>query len=208
MPWWDVIGWTGSVLVVVSLMVASVRRFRILNLVGSLIAALYNLVFGIWPYAAMNAVIALIDAYWLARMSRQGERSYAVCPAEAGSPLVARFAERHGLDMRRAFPGFEAGRLEGARVLLTLCEDEVVGLFAYAREGEEGEAGRILVDYVTPRYRDLKPGRTLYADPALGADGLRRLVVRPEEVTDRVYFQRQGFTADGDGLLSRPLARA
>ena len=60
MPWWEVIGWTGSVLVVVSLVVASVRRFRRLNLAGSLIATVYNVAFGIWPYAAMNAVITLI----------------------------------------------------------------------------------------------------------------------------------------------------
>ena len=73
MPWWEIIGWTGSALVVISLIVPSIRRFRTLNFAGSLIATVYNVVFGIWPYAAMNAVIAIIDAYWLYRLS-SGER--------------------------------------------------------------------------------------------------------------------------------------
>ena len=38
MVWLGVVGWLGSVLVVLSLTVAGVWRFRVLNLVGALIA--------------------------------------------------------------------------------------------------------------------------------------------------------------------------
>jgi hypothetical protein len=57
----EIIGWIGSALVVVSLMQARVLRFRVLNLVGSLIATGYNAWVGIWPFAVMNGVIAVID---------------------------------------------------------------------------------------------------------------------------------------------------
>lgn len=91
MNWWEIIGWTGSVLVVVSLMIPSVRRFRILNLTGSLIATIYNIYFGIWPYAAMNGVIVGIDAYWLIRLSQRKTtppRGYAVVNAQASDPSL------------------------------------------------------------------------------------------------------------------------
>ncbi|MDU0348427.1 hypothetical protein [Actinomyces sp. MRS3W] len=66
----EVIGWIGSGLVVISLMVARQRTFRSLNLTGSLIATAYNLVLGVWPAVGMNATIALIDLYWLIRLRR------------------------------------------------------------------------------------------------------------------------------------------
>ncbi|SPT54134.1 Uncharacterised protein [Actinomyces bovis] len=202
MPWWEVIGWAGSVLVVVSLMVPSVRRFRLLNLSGSLIATVYNVVFMIWPYAAMNAVIAVIDAYWLIRLRQSGERHYSVCAVEPGSALVTRFVERHGAGISKAFPGFEGATLEGARSFVTLCDDEIIGLFAYQ---QQGTVGQILLDYVTDRFRDLKPGRTLYADPAIRKSGIESLVVAQSAVHDRHYFERQGFTAT-DGELRRAWA--
>ncbi|MCI7551364.1 MAG: hypothetical protein PUK40_07770 [Actinomycetaceae bacterium] len=78
MPIWEIIGWAGSILVVVSLMVPSVRRFRILNLTGSALATAYNLYFGIWPYAAMNGAIVLINVYWLWRLGREAKQSTAM----------------------------------------------------------------------------------------------------------------------------------
>ncbi|RAX18851.1 MULTISPECIES: YgjV family protein [unclassified Actinomyces] len=64
----EIIGWIGSALVVISLVVANQRTFRGLNLTGSLIATAYNVVLGVWPAVGMNATIALIDLYWLLRL--------------------------------------------------------------------------------------------------------------------------------------------
>ena len=47
MVWLEVVGWLGSVLVVLSLTLAGVWRFRVLNLVGAVIATGYNAVLGI-----------------------------------------------------------------------------------------------------------------------------------------------------------------
>lgn len=68
---WQVIGWVGSGLVVLSLMQARVLRFRWMNLAGAVVATVYNAVFGIWPFAAMNGAIAVIDVYWLWRLLRE-----------------------------------------------------------------------------------------------------------------------------------------
>lgn len=206
-PWWEIIGWTGSALVVLSLVVPSVRRFRRLNLAGSLIATVYNAVFGIWPYAAMNAAITLIDLYWLLRLRRAGERRYTVCPARPDDAVVAGFIERHRAGIEQAYPG-ALDRRAGSTCFLTLCDDEVVGLFAMetADDGAADAPGTalVLLDWVTDRFRDLKPGRTLYAHPALAATGARRLVVDPGSVTDPGYFVRMGFVP-GDGVLIRSL---
>ena len=61
--WLEVIGWVGSILVVLSLMQARVLRFRWMNLIGAVIATGYNAWVGVWPFAAMNAAISIIDVY-------------------------------------------------------------------------------------------------------------------------------------------------
>ena len=43
----EILGWTGSALVILSLAQARVLRFRVLNLAGALLATLYNGVLGI-----------------------------------------------------------------------------------------------------------------------------------------------------------------
>ena len=197
MPWWEIIGWTGSALVVISLIVPSIRRFRTLNFLGSLIATVYNAVFGIWPYAAMNAVIAVIDAYWLYRLSRGG-REYRFVPIDADSPLVRDFLSVHATGIAEAFPDFSSSDLRSAGAHLMMCGDEIAGVFVCASNGEEG---RVLLDYVTDRHRDLTPGRALYADAGVREAVPATLRLARKSTSDPAYFERMGFIAEGDELL-------
>lgn len=201
MPIWEIIGWTGSALVVISLVVPSIRKFRTLNLVGSLIATVYNVVFGIWPYAAMNAVIAIIDAYWLIRLQGGANREYRIVPARSDSEVVTDFAARHEAGIRENFPRFTPAGLVGKTAYLTMCGDEVVGLFCH-ESGVDG--GRVLIDFVTERHRDLKPGSVLYADPGVRASAAPALILDEGAVADPAYFRKMGFEPQG-GALVRPM---
>ncbi|QRV02599.1 hypothetical protein JTE88_02295 [Arcanobacterium phocisimile] len=203
MNWWEVIGWTGSVLVVLSLWIPSVRRFRILNLTGSLIATIYNAYFGIWPYAAMNSVIVGIDAYWLIRLSRGDStppRGYAVVQARASDPLVQHFISRNSTDIKANYPNFSLDAISNAQIQLILHEDELVGIFAMTTANSQAT---ILADYVTPRFRDLGPGRYVYAQTEFFSQlGIDQLRIEAEATTDPDYFAKQGFSSAG-AVLTR-----
>lgn len=202
MNWWEVFGWAGSVLVVVSLMIPSVRRFRILNLTGSLIATIYNTYFEIWPYAVMNGAIVLINIYWLYRLSQQGkteERGYSVVPANAHDALVSRFISRNRDDIAKHFPDFNIENLEGAHTALVMHDEEVVGLFGVRQNGTDGQ---VVIDYVTERFRDFGPGSYVYANDKMFSNmGVNQLSVPLASATDQVYFTKQGFKASGDQLV-------
>lgn len=64
----EVLGWIGSITVVVSLVLPNQIKFRSYNLLGSFIATVYNAALAIWPFVLMNAAIVIIDAYWLRRL--------------------------------------------------------------------------------------------------------------------------------------------
>ncbi|CRH70995.1 Uncharacterised protein [Chlamydia trachomatis] len=79
-----------------------------------------------------------------------------------------------------------------------MCADEIAGVFVHVNNGDEG---RVLLDYVTDRHRDLTPGRALYSD-----EGVRRAVpaalrLARSATSDPAYFERMGFIAEGDELL-------
>jgi len=70
--WFQAIGWIGSALVVVSLTQSHILRLRWLNLAGGFVSMVWNAVAGIWPFAAMNLAICVINIYWLVKMHRDG----------------------------------------------------------------------------------------------------------------------------------------
>lgn len=201
MPWWEVVGWAGSVLVVVSLMQARVWRFRVMNLVGAVLATAYNAVFGIWAFAAMNGAIAVIDLYWLWRLRRERSDAavYAVVEVASDDAYLRHVLAVHADDVERhrtvpadvvedALADGPAGEL----AFLVVRGDETVGVVLVRDEG--GGTGTVLLDWVTPRFRDFTPGEFVYRDSDVFArHGLRRLVVPTAPTGAVAYLERVGF---------------
>jgi hypothetical protein len=199
MPVLEIIGWVGSALVVVSLMQARVLRFRWMNFAGSVIAAAYNAVVGIWPFAVMNAVIAVIDAYWLWRLTRERHDAdvYQVVPVGAGDHYLRHVLGVHADDIARYYPSFVLPGVgtaaEPARwAYLVLRGDETVGVVV-VRDAGAG-VGEVELDYVTPRFRDFTPGEFVYRRSGVFAGtGLRSLVVADDARDTQAYLERVGF---------------
>ena len=61
MNWVEVLGWTGSTILVVSLLQARVLRLRLINLIGSAVLLSYNAIIEVWPMVGLNAVLCLIN---------------------------------------------------------------------------------------------------------------------------------------------------
>jgi hypothetical protein len=202
MVWLEVVGWLGSVLVVLSLMLAGVWRFRVLNLLGALIATGYNAVLGIWPFAAMNGAIAIIDVYWLVRLhrDRHDEAAYQVVEVAPDDAYLAHTLRTHGADIARFYPSFTGTVPAGGHAFLVLKGDETVGIVA-VRDRGDGVA-QIELDYVTPRFRDFTPGEFVYRRSGVFVrHGFRRLVVPRDVVGSQDYYERVGFTPTDDAWV-------
>ena len=61
----ELIGYLGSILVAVSLMMKSLLRLRIINLIGALFFTIYGVLLGAYPVAFLNGIIVCIDLYYL-----------------------------------------------------------------------------------------------------------------------------------------------
>ena len=57
----EAFGYLGTTLVVVSMMMSSVTKLRIVNMSGSVISAIYAAICGTWPIVVMNVCLFIIN---------------------------------------------------------------------------------------------------------------------------------------------------
>lgn len=205
----EIVGWASTVLVVVSLAQARVLRFRVLNLAGATLAVVYNGVLAIWPFAAMNLVIAVIDVYWLRRLLRDRDdpAAYSVVEVRPGDGYLTHVLGVHLDDIRAFQPTYSVPADDAPRLaFLVLRESETVGAVVVRDEGD-GQ-GLVELDYVTERFRDCSPGQFVYGTSGVFEEhGLRRLVAAPELARWTDYLSRVGFRpVDGSWVREVPAA--
>ena len=200
----EVIGYVASVIVAVSLMMSSLLRLRIVNLVGSTLFAIYGYAIGALPVAAVNGFIAVVNIYFITKMLRTREY-FCILQLEPDSEYLRYYLERNDAEIRRFLPAFDARPSPDALTLFVLRDVVPAGLFI--AEPAEGETWRVRLDYVLPGYRDLKVGRFLFDERAdfFREHGIGRLVTQPGNAQHERYLRRMGFRRAANGLLERAI---
>ncbi len=73
----EIIGYIGTALVIISMLMTSVVRLRVLNLCGAAVSLVYALAVAAWPVALLNLTLTAVNAVQLWRLRRRhtNERS-------------------------------------------------------------------------------------------------------------------------------------
>lgn len=197
---WEVIGWIGTALVVISMLQTRITRLRLINLVGCVVTVVYAAALGLFPVLALNVVLALIQVWnlwklWHTRHDPSVYRAVAVAP---DSELVAHFVAQHAEDMQAVFPHFVAPTSGAAGSgaertpdvgFVVIHGDTLAGLVLARREGD---VAVLDVDYVIPTYRDLTPGEFVFHRSGVWDRlGVRRVRSTPDGPD---YYEKVGFT--------------
>jgi hypothetical protein len=194
--WLDVLGWGGSALLVFSLLQSSVLRLRALNLVACLILIVFNAFIEVWPMVAMNTVLAAINLWFIAQMLRQrhDETAFEVLEVSPTDEYLRHVLRVHGADILKFNPDFvHDPNAPDQDAFLVQKGDETVGVVLLR---VDGDTAHVLLDYVTPRYRDFSPGEFVWRRSTMLTDhGFRRVVTSPTMVNP--YYDRVGFRRDG-----------
>jgi hypothetical protein len=196
--WLDVLGWSGSALLIYSLMQARVLRFRVLNLVACVVLVVFNAFLGIWPMVAMNVALSGINLYFIRKLvaDRHDEQAFEVLEVGPNDEYLRYVLRVHAKDILAHQPGLAwDGAAPGRRAYLVQLANETVGV-VLAREVEGGVL-QVELDYVTPRYRDFSPGEFVWRrSHLLSGEGFRRVISPPGMVG--AYYDRIGFRREGD----------
>ncbi len=189
-------GYVGSVLVVVSMLMSSVVKLRVINMVGSVISGTYALIIGSFPLALMNISLIIINGINLYKLL-MNKQTYDLIETGAGDGFLTYFLDHYQADIRSFFPGFD-GRVEGRNVAYIIsCGGDPAGVLL----GDIDDAGvlEIALDYTTPKYRDCSVGRYLMEMlPKLGAS---KLVLPQPDQQHIPYLEKLGYQKQGDSYI-------
>jgi hypothetical protein len=192
----ELVGYAASALVAVSLMMRSILRLRVINLVGSATFTVYGVLIQAYPVAATNALIVGINLYYLRQMLGSRE-FFDLLRVRPDADYVRRFLDFHREEIARFLPGFVHAPSEEQLSFFVLRDMLPAGLFLGERRGEG--VLRVALDFVIPQFRDFRTGTYVFRDRAefFREHGVR---VIESEAGSRVhadYLRRMGFAEEG-----------
>ena len=182
----EAVGYLGSALVLVSFLMSSVVKLRVVNTVGSLVFAIYALIIHSYPTAVMNFALVCINLRFLWKLRHQ-DPSYRLLTLRPEEGYVQDFLQRCAEDIALCFPQRRPEEMEPNRVYMVFHGSEPAGILLGREEGGVLNVG---LDYSTPAYRDCSVGAFLL-------ENLQRpLRIRygDAEAAHLPYLKRLGFT--------------
>jgi hypothetical protein len=156
---YEIIGYAASVLVAISLMMRSILRLRILNLIGALFFTVYGLVIQAYPVAGVNFFIVLINIYYLYQIFSTREYFH-LLPMSPTDSYLQYFLDFYKNEIREIDPAFSFELNDRQWIFFSLRDLVPAGLFIAEQTGPDSLF--VELDFVIPGYRDLKLGKFLY----------------------------------------------
>ena len=200
MGFWDIVGYCSTILILISFLMTSVVKLRIVSAVGSAIFVVFAVATKSYPTAIMNFGVVLINIYFLVRLLK-AEKLTTMLPIETDNAYLKEFETFYGSDMQRYFPEVATQKDEADRAYFVYYDLVPVGLLL-GKQQQDGSL-RILVDYTTPKYRDASVGKFLY-NRLLKNEGYRALTfANPSEKHER-YLKIAGFVKEGEVYRYKP----
>ncbi len=193
--WLEIVGYIGSGLVVISMLMSSIVKLRLINLIGSIISGTYAVLCGALPLALLNAFLIVINVINLWKLSRnKQEETYDMVQVDTSDGLLQYFLDNYKEDIQHHCPDFKAEDETVRTAFVVLREAVPVGVMLGTLNGE---TLNVETDYSTPAYRDCSVGYYLHAN--LPRWGVRKLCVNGT-VTDRhgKYLAKMGYRQEGN----------
>jgi len=193
MEWQDIIGYTGSALIAISLMMKNIFKLRRVNLIGASTFAVYGLLVQAYPVLILNTFIAMVDVYYLLGMYRKKDAFKLMPVLNPDHPYLNDFLDFHSTDIQKFSPEFNKNKMANANCYFILRNHVPVGIFIY--ENINPCDANILLDYAIPDYRDLKNAEYLYYAESkfLKEKGITNLTTESSVKEHRKYLKKLGF---------------
>ena len=192
--WLEIFGYIGSALVVISLLMTSVVKLRVLNTLGSVISGTYALIIGSFPLMLMNVSLIIINVYNLYKLLKT-KNHFEIVKGSCEDGFVKYFVQRDLNDIANFFPGVEIKNTADEVAYIVCCNGNPAGILVGHDLGDG--VLDVVIDYSTTTYRDCSVGAYLYAN--LNAYGVKKLVFSKDLADAHAsYLTKMGFEkADG-----------
>lgn len=198
------IGYLASVIIVLSMMMSSIVKFRWINLFGALLFSIYGFMIGAIPVGVLNGIIVLVDIYYLIAIYSKKE-VFEILEINSESKYLIRFLEFHNAKIQQFCPGFSYRPDKNTVSFFILRNMSVAGLFLAHRDNET--VLNVELDYVLPEYKDFKNGKYVYfqlRQKFIDA-GFESVTAEGNNKKYFNYLQKLGFSELKPGVYAKQL---
>ncbi len=195
----EIIGYIGSGIVLVSFLMTSVFKLRIVNTIGSSIFFVYAMIIKSYPTAVMNLVLVIINLRFLWKM-RQSSKSYEFVEISPKDDYLLYMLTKHKPDIDKCFPGIEIDTDKANKACFIVCEGAPVGI---AMGTKDGTVFDLMLDYSVPAYRDFSVGKFL--SDQLILEGITELRYAGPDQNHIAYLNNLNFQKDENGVWVKKL---
>ncbi|MBP1677875.1 MAG: hypothetical protein H6Q20_2434 [Bacteroidetes bacterium] len=195
--WYELLGFAGSILLAISLIMNSINKLRLYSLIGALVFSVYGFAIGVPLVGLLNAFIVCVDIYYLIKI-HSANAAFKAIEVQASDPYLNYFIQYHIKDIKAFFPGFDDSVLtdeDGKKnllVFLLLKDAAVAGVLIGVKNNH---ILYVHLDYVTIEYRDLGSGEFFYKTnvKSLKEKGIQQIISKTEDKAHIKYLKKMGF---------------
>lgn len=194
----ELLGYAASAVIVLSLTRTSLLRLRLIGLMGAALFAVYGFLVAALPVVLTNFVIIGLHLFFLWR-AWTDEEYFTLLEVRSDSFYLQQFLEFYRSDIATFQPRF-AHDPDTSSFAMFILRDMVPAGLILGTPRRGGEL-KLELDYVTPRYRDMKAARFVFDinRDTFTSRGIRTLRATPETPEHRRYLERIGFSDEGAG---------
>ena len=198
----EALGYAASFIILISLTMKSIVKLRWINAAGSFLFVVFAFLTRPWPTDAMNIAILCSDV-WIVLPLTGRKEDFRLIHAERTSAFLDFFYQANAREISAIF-GDDAF-IEARGFSYFVRNAEIAGLFAW-KEKSPTEC-RILIDFVTPRYRDAKIGLFFFERHLVTfrEKGYERLVCQTQDAAHMRYLSKIGFTEEQPGFFAKDI---
>ena len=193
----EAFGYLGSLLVLVSMLMTSVVKLRIINTIGSIIFTIYACIIKSYPTAFMNFCLVLINLRFLWKMSRM-DKEYEVVECESDDKLLNHLLDYYWKDINTSFPGIDLPMKQINKAYVVLCQGKPVGMSLGILKQDQME---LKLDYSIPEYRDFSIGSFLF--DYIAKTGIKTITYKGPDVNHKDYLDSQGFVKEDEVYIKK-----
>lgn len=189
---YELIGYLASVIIIVSMMMSSLVKLRIVNLTGALLFSIYGFLIGALPVGVLNGFVVFVNLYQLYLLYNRSEEFRIIQPPIHGD-YIRSFLEHFSKQIKHYQPDFESNVELYDIGIVVLRNMNVAGLIL--GQTDDNNTLHVNLDFVIPEYRDMKVGRYLFvANKQYFKDkGFERIVTTGKNKTHVKYLREMGF---------------
>lgn len=189
----EIVGYLGSALVIVSMLMTSVVKLRVINMIGSVIFAAYALCIHSYPTAAMQGALIIINIVNLRKLLNT-KKEYSVVKQSGPQAFSDFFISQNKDDIKKIFPDFS--KVQPDDLVYLICNhSDCAGILVASKSDNTLQ---VSLDYTTPAYRDTSVGKFLYK--TLKEEGIKKLRANAPVEVHAKYLLKMGFKQNQDSF--------